>query len=86
MIHDGARSAASTCTSASTMSGESLSVGSSISSTEGLVMSARAIASICCSPPEGGCTAALDAAPAELDFSGVQRSVTHDGDAFGKAE
>jgi hypothetical protein len=38
--------------SSSTITGARPSDGSSISSTEGLPISARPIASICCSPPE----------------------------------
>ena len=40
------------CTSPSTIVGASPSDGSSITSTFGLVSSARPIASICCSPPD----------------------------------
>src|SRR5580765_4085014 len=46
------RRRSSTAVRASTTTGASPSVGSSMSSTEGLVRSARAIESICCSPPE----------------------------------
>ena len=67
---------ASTAASSSMMIGASSSLGSSSTSSEGLDISARPIASICCWPPESVVPAVLARSP-RIGKSANTRSIVH---------